>query len=62
MGEVETGLFAQSPLGADAAAAADQQRADRQLGMDRRTPDRVVEGLELPPDVAQFGEAVDRDR
>ena len=51
--------LAQSPLGADAAAVADQQHADHELGVDRRTPDGAVEGLELPADVAQFDEAAD---
>ena len=38
---------------------ADQQHADHQLGVDRWTADRAVEGLELPADVAQLDEAVD---
>ena len=39
---------------------ADQQHADHQLGVDRRTPDRTVKRLELPADLAEFDEAVDR--
>jgi hypothetical protein len=59
VGEVQVDLFARPPLGADAAAIADQQHADHQLGVYRRAPDRAVEGLELPADVAQLDEAVD---
>jgi hypothetical protein len=53
-------LFAQPPLRADAAAIADQQHADHEFRVDRRTADRAVERLELPTDVAQLDEAVDR--
>ena len=59
IGEVQVDLFAQPPLGADAAAVADQQHPDHQLGIDRRPADGTVEGLKLPADVAQLDEAVD---
>jgi len=52
--------LAQTPLGADAAAVADEQHADGQLEIDRRPADCAVEWLELPADVAQLDEAVDR--
>ena len=51
--------LAQTPLGADAAAVADEQHADGQLEIDRRPADCAVEWLELPADVAQLDEAVD---
>ena len=60
IGEVQVDLFAQPPLGADAAAIADQQHANDQLGIHRRTTDHAVEGPELAPDVARLDEAVDR--
>ena len=44
-------LFAQSPLRADATAIADDQHADHQLRVNRRTPNRAVEIGEV---VAQF--------
>ena len=59
-GEAQVDLLARPPFGADAAAAADQRHADRQLGVHRWTPDRAVERLESPPDAAQLDEAVDR--
>jgi hypothetical protein len=62
VGEVQVDLSAQPPLGAYRAAVADEQRADHELGVDRRAPDRAVERLELPADVAQLDEAVDRAR
>lgn len=52
-------LLAQPRLGADAAAAADQQHAGHELWVDRRPADPVVEGLVLPADVVQLDEAVD---
>ncbi len=52
-------LLTQPPLGADSAAVDDQEHADHQLGVNRWAPDRAMEGLELPADVAQPDELVD---
>ncbi len=37
------GIFAQPPFGADAIAVADDQHADHQLRINRRTPNQAVE-------------------
>jgi hypothetical protein len=59
IGEVQVDLVAKPPLGADAAAIADQQHADDQLGIHRGTADGAVVGLELPPNLRQLNKAVD---
>ena len=45
---------------ATAPTGCSQQHAGHQLGVDRRTAHRAVEGTERPTDVAQLDEAVDR--
>ena len=58
--EIEMHLVAQSPLGADAKAVADQQHADHQLRINRWASRLAVEGPQLLPDQAQISETVDR--
>ena len=62
VGEVEVDLLAEPALGADAEAIADQQHADQQLGIDRGTSDRAVEGSKMRPHALQIDEAVDRPK
>jgi hypothetical protein len=50
VGEVEADLVAQSPLGTDRVAIADQQHSEHQLRIYRRAPDLAVERLELLTD------------
>ena len=50
VGEVEPDLVAQSPLGTDRVAVADQQHPDHQLRIYRRAADLAVERLELLAD------------
>lgn len=52
-------LVAQTPLGANAAAVADQQHADHQLGIDRGPTNGAVVGRKLATDATQLNEAVD---
>ena len=59
IGEIEVHLLAQPPLGADAQAVADQQHADHQLGIDRRTADRAVEVPQVLANALQIDEPVD---
>ena len=58
--QVEVNLLAQPPLGADAEAVADDQHPDHQLGIDRGPPDRAVERRQLPPQLTELHEPVDR--
>jgi hypothetical protein len=48
------GLFAQPPFGADAIAIADDQHANHQFGINRRTPNRATEIGEVMAQVAQI--------
>ena len=48
------GLFAQSPLRADAIAVADDQHADHQFRINRWTPNRTVEVGEVMAQIAQI--------
>ena len=48
------GLFAQPAFGADAIAVADDQHADHQLRINRRTPDRAIEIGEVMAQVTQI--------
>jgi hypothetical protein len=50
VGEIEPDLIAQSPLGTDRVAVADQQHPDHQLRIYRRAADLTVERLELLTD------------
>lgn len=47
-------LFAQPPLGANVITIADDQHADHQLRINRRTPSRAVEVGEVMAQVAQI--------
>ncbi len=53
-------LVAQTPLGADAAAVANQQHADHQLGIDRGPTNGAVVGRKLATNATQLNEAIDR--
>lgn len=48
------GLFAQPPFGADAIAVADDQHADHQFGINRRTPNWAVKIGEVMAQVTQI--------
>lgn len=48
------GLFAQPPFGADAIAVADDQHADHQFRINRRTPNRAIEIGEVMAWVAEI--------
>jgi hypothetical protein len=52
--QVQMGLFAQPPFGADAIAVADDQHADHQLRINRRTPNRTIEIGKVMAQVAQI--------
>ena len=52
--QVQMGLFAQPPFGADAIAVADDQHADHQFRINRRTPNRAIEIGEVMAQVAQI--------
>jgi hypothetical protein len=54
--QMQGDLLAEPPLRADAVAVADDEHPDHRLGIDRRTPDVTVVGLQL---LVQIGE---RDR
>ena len=56
IGQVEVHFLAQPPLRADAIAVANDEHPDHQLGVDRRTPNVAVMGLQL---LVQIGK---RDR
>ena len=58
--QIEVDLLAQAPLGADAEAIAHDQHPDHQFGIDRWPTHRAVEGGQLPPQLAEFDEPVDR--
>jgi hypothetical protein len=58
--EIEVGLFAKTPLRANAEAVADDQHADHQLGINRGAPRAAVERRQLSPDVAKLDDPVDR--
>ncbi len=60
VGEVQMHLVAQAPLGADAAAVADDQHPDHQLGIDRGRPVVAVERPQVSPYAAQVDEPIDR--
>jgi hypothetical protein len=51
-------LLAQPPLGADAAAAAEQQHSHHQLRIDRRPGSMAVERCELAAQTAQIEDTV----
>src|SRR5512145_3215703 len=58
--QIEMDFLAQTPLGADAKAIADDQYPDHQFGIDRWPTHRAVEGGQLPPQLAKLDEPVDR--
>src|SRR5580698_2054209 len=58
--QIEVDLFAQPPLGADAEAIAYDQHPDHQFGIDRWPSHRAVKRGQLPPQLAEFDEPVDR--
>jgi hypothetical protein len=55
-------LLAQPAFRADAVAIADDQHADQQLGVDRRSSSRAVERCKVWPNLAKIDEAVDRSQ
>ena len=58
--QIEVDLFAETPLGADAEAIADDQHPDHQLGSDRWATHRAIERRELAAQFRQLDKAVDR--
>jgi hypothetical protein len=62
IGEVQMHFLAEPPLRADSKAVADDQHSDHQFGIDRRPPDRAVEGSEVSPNFRQVDEAIDRSQ
>ena len=60
VGQIEVNLIAQTPLRSDAEAVTDQEHPDHQLGIDRRPADATVERRQVPPDLLQIDEPVDR--
>jgi hypothetical protein len=58
VGEVEPDLVAQSPLGTDRVAVADQQHPDHQLRIYRRAADLAVERLELLADYVEVEQRI----
>ena len=52
--QVQMGLFAQPSFGADAIAVADDQHADHQFGINRRTPNRTIEIGEVMAQIVQI--------
>ena len=48
------GLFAQPPFGANAVAVADDQHANHQFWINRRTPNRAIKIGEVMAQVAQI--------
>ncbi len=58
--QIEVNLLAQPPLGADAEAVAHDQHPDHQFGIDRGSANGAVEWSQLPPQLAELDEPVDR--
>src|SRR5437899_4007682 len=58
--QVQMDLFAQPPFRADAGAVADDQHADQQLGIDRRSSCLTVEGRQVRPNPIEVNKPVDR--
>ncbi|MNZ17427.1 hypothetical protein D3C78_344170 [compost metagenome] len=52
--QVQMGLFAQPPLGANAVAIAHDQHADHQFRINRRTPNRAIEIGEVMAQIVQI--------
>lgn len=59
-GEVQMHLLAETALGSDPEAIADDQHADRQLGVDRGSPDLSLERSQLRAQARQILDPVDR--
>jgi hypothetical protein len=57
--KIEVDLLAQSPLGANAEAVADDQHTHHQFGIDRRTTRLAVIRLEMPPDLRKVHKTID---
>ncbi|MNY53382.1 hypothetical protein D3C86_1891330 [compost metagenome] len=53
-------LLAQPPLRTNAEAVADQQHADQQFRIDRRSADGAVERRQMRPQAVQFHETINR--
>ena len=62
IGEVEMHFLAEPPLRADAEAITNNQHPDHQFGIDRRPPNRAVEGSEVSSHLRQVDEAIDRSQ
>jgi hypothetical protein len=59
--QIEVEFLTQPPLGADAEAIAHDQHAGHQFGINRWTSHCAVERGQIPTQVAEFDEPVDRD-
>src|ERR1700722_20754774 len=57
--QIEVDLVAQSPFGANAEAAADNEHPDHQLRIDRRATHITVIRLQMPPNVRKVDEPGD---
>jgi len=60
IGQVQMHFLAESPFRPDAEAIANDQHPDHQFGIDRRPPDRTVEGRQLAANLRQVDKAIDR--
>ena len=58
--QIEVDFLAQVSLGADAKAIADNQHPHHELRINRWPPERAVEWRQLPPQLTELHEPVDR--